>query len=69
MKPEFVDGDGTLVFELEGPFSTVFILDIFPFRPHTSFEEVIVGFEGKIVCFSNVVLREDSIHKPNAHVR
>lgn len=69
MEPEFVDGNGTFVFKLEGPFATVFILDIFPFRTHASLEEVVVGFEGKVVCFSNVVLRENSIHKQNAHVR
>lgn len=69
MEPEFVDGDGTFVFELVGPFSTVFILDIFPFRAHASLEEVVVGFEGKVVCFSNVVLSENSIYKQNAQVR
>lgn len=60
VEPELVNRHGTFVFELEGPFATVLILDILPFRADTSLEEVVVGFEGKVVCFSNIILLRNS---------
>ena len=46
MQPEFVDGDGLVLFELVGPFTAMFVLRVFPFGADAFFEEVIVGFEG-----------------------
>lgn len=42
MEPEFVDGSGALVFELVCPFSTMFVLGVFPFWANTFLEEVVV---------------------------
>ena len=44
MQPEFVDGDGAFLFELVGPFSAVFVLQVLPFGADAFFEEVVIGF-------------------------
>jgi hypothetical protein len=44
VKPQFVDVDGALVFELVGPLAAVLVLRVFPFGPDGFFEEVVVGF-------------------------
>lgn len=56
MQPEFVDGDGALLFELVGPFAAVLVLRVFPFGADTAFEEVVVGFKGEFRGRSYVVL-------------
>ena len=43
MKPERVDVDRLLVFELEGPFATVLVLAVLPFGAHTFLEKMVVG--------------------------
>ena len=48
VEPEFVNGDVTAVFELVGPFATVFVLSIFPFWTDAAFEEVVVGFQSEV---------------------
>ena len=57
VEPELVDGDGTLFFELVGPFAPVLVLEIFPFGPDALLEEVVVGFEGEFGGGADVVLR------------
>ena len=61
MKPELVDGDVALLFELIRPLSTMFVLLIFPFGADTFLEEVVVGFEGEFRGGSNVVLQSRSV--------
>lgn len=58
MKPELVDGDLTLVFELVGPFPAVLVLCVFPFGPDAFLEEVVVGFEAEFGGWCDVVLNE-----------
>jgi hypothetical protein len=57
VEPELIDWDVTLLLELVGPFSTVFILLILPLRSNAFFEEMIVGFEGELGRSSNIVLK------------
>ena len=56
MQPEFIDGDSTLILEGVGPFATMFVLLVFPFRADAFFEEVVVGFEAEFGGGSDVVL-------------
>jgi hypothetical protein len=56
VEPEFVDRNVLLILELVGPFSTVLILLILPFRPNTFLEKVVVGLEGQFGDGRNVVL-------------
>lgn len=56
MKPEFVNGGGALVFELVGPFPTVFVLGVFPLGADAFLEEVVVGFESEFGDGGDVVL-------------
>ena len=56
MEPQLVDGDISLLLELVGPFSTVLVLLILPFRADAFFEEMVVGFEGEFGGGSDVVL-------------
>jgi len=56
VQPEFVDGDGALLFEAVGPFAAVLVLRVFPFGSYAFFEEVVVGFQGQFGGWSDVVL-------------
>lgn len=56
VQPQVVDVDGFLVLELEGPFSTVFVLNVFPFGADARLEEVIIGLLGEFRGWGDVVL-------------
>lgn len=56
VEPEFVNRYSALVLEGVGPFATVFVLLVFPFRADAFFEEVVVGFEAEFGSGSDVVL-------------
>lgn len=56
MKPQLIDGCGTLVFELVRPFAAVLVLGIFPFGADALFEKMVIGFEGQFGGRSDVVL-------------
>lgn len=56
VKPQIIDGDGALVAELEGPFSTVLVLGIFPFWTDAFLEEVIVCFQAEFGGRCDVIL-------------
>jgi hypothetical protein len=42
VKPELIDCNGIFVFELVGPFSSVFVLNILPFGADAFLEEVVI---------------------------
>ena len=44
MQPETIDVDKFFVLELESPFTTMFVLYVFPFGFDAGFEEVVIGF-------------------------
>lgn len=46
VEPELVDRDVALFAEGVRPFSSVLVLDVFPFGTDAFFEKVVVGFEG-----------------------
>lgn len=56
MQPELIDRSGTFVFELVGPFPTMLVLRIFPFRADAFLEKVVVGLEGELGDRRDVVL-------------
>ena len=56
MKPELIDVDDFLVFELIRPLAAMLILSIFPFGSDTLLEQVIVGLETEIGACCDVVL-------------
>lgn len=56
VQPQVVDVDAALVFELVGPFATVFVLRVLPLRSHAGFEEVVIGLEGEVGDWCDVVL-------------
>lgn len=57
MQPQLVDANRRLVLELESPFSTVLVLNIFPLRAHTRFEKMVVGLECELAGRADVVLQ------------
>jgi hypothetical protein len=56
VQPERVDVDGLLVLELECPFATMLVLRIFPLGSYTLLEEMVVGLEGEVGGWGDVVL-------------
>ena len=56
VQPQVVDGDGALLLERVRPLSSVLVLLVLPFGPHTFLEEVVVGFESELRHGGNVVL-------------
>ncbi len=56
MKPELVDGSGTLVFELVCPFPAMLVLRVLPLGANTFLEEVVIGLEGELRDGGDVVL-------------
>jgi hypothetical protein len=48
MKPELINVDTLLVLELESPLATVFVLNIFPLRTDTGFEQMVIGLLRKV---------------------
>ncbi len=56
MEPQLVNGDIALLLELIGPFSTVLVLNILPFWSYAFLEEMVVGFEGELGRWSDIVL-------------
>lgn len=57
VQPQVIDVDAALIFELVGPFATMFVLRIFPLGPHAGFEEVVIGLESEVGDRCDVVLR------------
>ena len=66
VKPQCVDVDSFLVLELERPFATMFVLSILPLWSDTLLEEVVIRFESKIGCGSDVVLQSDINSRPES---
>ena len=56
MQPQLVNANRRFVLELESPFSTVLVLNIFPLRAHTRLEKMVVGLERELACRADVVL-------------
>jgi hypothetical protein len=54
--PQIVDVDQLLVAEGVGPFAAMLVVDVFPLGADTGLEKVVVGFEGELVDWSDVVL-------------
>ena len=61
MQPEFVDGYGTLVFEMIWPFAPMFVLRVFPLWTDAFFEEMIVGLQGQFGGWRDIVLETTEI--------
>lgn len=56
MEPEGVDVNCFLVLELEGPLSSMLILNVFPLGAHALLKQVVVRFQRELGCGSDVVL-------------
>jgi hypothetical protein len=56
VEPKLINRDTAFVFELVGPFATVFVLDVLPFRADAFFKEMIVGFESEFGGWGDVIL-------------
>ena len=56
VKPERVDVDGLLIFELERPLAAVLVLRVFPLGANAPLEEVVVRLERQVGCGCDVVL-------------
>lgn len=57
MQPKFIDWSRTLVLKLVCPFSTVFVLGIFPFWADAFLEQVVIGFKSKFGDGTDIILR------------
>jgi len=56
VKPEIVNGDCMLVFELIRPFAAVLVLLVLPLWPDALLEQMVVGLEGEFGRLGDVVL-------------
>lgn len=56
VQPKFVDVNGTLIFELVRPFAAVLILGVLPFWPYALLEKVVVGLQGQLGDWCDIVL-------------
>ena len=56
VQPEIVNVDVALVLEAVGPLSTMLVLGILPFGAHSLLEEVVVGLEGELGDWCDIVL-------------
>jgi len=56
MEPELIDRNVALLLELVGPLAAMLILDILPLWSYAFLEQVVVGLEGQLGGWSNVVL-------------
>jgi hypothetical protein len=57
LEPETVDVDVALVLVLVRPLATMLVLGVLPLGANTFLEEVVVGLEGKLGNWGNVVLK------------
>lgn len=56
VQPQLINVDVTLLLELVGPLATVLVLRVLPLGSHAGLEQVVVGLEGQLGNWCNVVL-------------